>query len=101
MISIKRGAKVNRLQTEMILAVIVANEAYAKYETECVITEGVGGKHGRGSRHYVGYAIDLRTRNLHESWREIVADDIRERLGEQYDVILESDHIHVEFDPKV
>ena len=31
---------------------------------------------------------------------QAIVDKIKDCLGEQYDVVLESDHLHVEFDPK-
>jgi len=100
MIQIKPGAKVNGIQPEMIIALMVANDVYSKYDTPCGITEGTGGKHGTGSLHYVGLAIDIRTRNIVGGKEEFIAQQIRVNLGEQYDVVLESDHIHIEFQPK-
>ena len=100
MIQIKPKARVRGLQPEMILAIMVANDVYAQYDIICVITEGTGAKHRRGSLHYVGLAIDLRTRNIPPNLREPVAQQIRVALGEEYDVVLESDHIHIEFQPK-
>lgn len=100
MIKIKEGAKLNGLQPQMVIALVVASAVYSSYNVDCVLTEGTGGKHGRGSLHYIGNAIDLRTRDLGVSVRSRVADEIREALGEQYDVVLESDHIHIEFQPK-
>ncbi len=101
MISIKEGAKVNGLHAEILLAVSIADGVYSKYGVDCVITSCTGGTHGRGSLHYVGHAIDLRTRDFaSQALKTSVADELRDRLGSQYDVILESDHIHVEYQPK-
>ena len=49
-----------------------------------------------GSLHYQGKAFDLRTWHVIEE----VAKQLRTYLGKDYDVIVEKDHIHVEYDPK-
>ncbi len=100
MIQIKPKARVRGLQPEMILALTVASDVYSQYDVICVVTEGTGGKHSSGSLHYVGLAVDLRTRSIPPNLREPVAQQIRVALGEEYDVVLESDHLHIEFQPK-
>ena len=97
---IKNGASIIGLRSEILLAYMIAEVVYEKYFAECVITEGTGGVDGKASLHYVGSAIDLRTRDFDEGVAEIVASEIRVKLNEQYDVVLESDHIHIEFQPK-
>ena len=69
---------------------------FRKFGVEAVITSGRDGKHKEGSFHYKGQAFDLRT------WHVIdqVAVLLRMYLGKDFDVIVESDHIHVEYDPK-
>jgi hypothetical protein len=76
---------------------------------ELVITEITGGKHGVGSRHFVGLAIDYRRWTLrlrtHPDLDEVdhapeAVRLIAHRLRGQFDVVLEKTHIHVEFDPK-
>jgi len=90
----------------MILASIIVNEAFKKYGKDCVITEGTGSKHGRGSLHYVGLAKDYRINNIKAERYNIVAE-IKANLNDEYDVVLEEypdkpewDHIHIEFQPK-
>ena|SRR3990167_11277587 len=71
------------------------------------VTAGSDGHHGEQSLHYKNLAVDLRTGH---SWSPPLmtpqeAKDIRDelalRLGAGYDVVLEGDHIHAEYDPKV
>lgn len=97
---IKPGVNVLGLAPEILLAVIAAEGIWRDYHGEAVITSGVDGTHGRGSRHYSGMAVDLRTHNISEGNRTYAAERLREALGAQYDVVLEADHVHVEFDPK-
>lgn len=65
-----------------------------------VITSALDSEHRVGSLHYVGLALDYRTRHIPAEQLITIADTIRQRLGEQFDVVLESDHLHVEFQPK-
>lgn len=97
---IKTGVKLNGVKPEIILAIIVIETIYSKWGKELVITEATGGKHGRASLHYVGLAIDIRTNYFTDEEKELVARDLREALGENYDVIVEASHIHIEFQPK-
>ena len=63
---------------------------------EAVITSARDGKHMEGSLHYKGQAIDLRTKHVLEA----LTKKIKEYVGSDYDVVLESEHIHLEWDPK-
>jgi len=53
-----------------------------------------------GSKHYEGMAVDLRTFFFTREEVENVATDLHAELGEDYDVVVEPTHIHVEYDPK-
>lgn len=80
------------------LAWVVA-EAYAEHGFQCVITSGTDGKHGVNSLHYKGLALDFRTRHLPPGVAGKIAARCRERLGNDYDIVVEGDHIHGEYDP--
>lgn len=68
---------------------------------ELEVPHVMDGKHKRGSRHYVGLAADLRIWYIRFPFHpEDFARELREDLGKHYDVILEKDHIHLEYDPK-
>ena len=82
---------------EMILAVRVA---YAKHGKEVVITSGIDGTHSVKSLHYKGRALDFRTRHLTDGERVEVMADLRAALGDDYDVVFEGDHFHIEYDPR-
>ena len=81
------------------LAVIVA-EVMAAHSVQCVITSGTDGKHKAGSLHYADRALDFRSRGQSLPLQELIAKQVRERLGPDYDFIVEGDHYHGEFDPK-
>ena len=107
---IKAGVSVRGLAPEMLIADAVVAAVYQELGAlELVITSIGDGKHGPHSLHTRDplriLAIDyrrwtLRFPNLTPSDRAPEAQRrIQHRLRDQFDVVLESDHLHVEFDP--
>jgi hypothetical protein len=94
MIKVKTGVQPKHL----VIAAALANVSEI-LKLELTITSGTDGKHMPGSKHYTGEALDIRTSNLTRTNRERVLVALKGRLGPQYDVVLEKDHIHVEYDP--
>ena len=88
------------IQTETLLAYVIAQQIYAKYGYDCIITSIVDGTHSRQSLHYVGFAIDLRIRHMEEPHKEEIFKEIKKALTTDYDVVLHSTHIHIEYQPK-
>ena len=100
---IKLGVDLRGLKPQMAIAYTIACEIYRKHAgsaAACVITSGTDGKHGPSSLHYKGLALDLRINTILPEVRPLVERDLKWALGPQFDVVLESDHFHVEFDPK-
>ncbi len=97
---IKPGADITGIRPEIVLAIVLAQPIFAAHGVPLVITSVMEGKHSRGSLHYVGLAVDLRVNDLPPSEWEIVTDQVKAALGPQFDVVLEKDHLHVEFQPK-
>ena len=93
---IKSGVDLRGLSPQMAIAYTIACKCYGQYD--CVITSANDSKHGPNSLHYMGQALDLRTRHLNEQGLQAVFHKLKEALGEQFDVVLESDHIHLEWD---
>ena len=96
----KHSVDLRGLQPQMALAYTIAAACYAKHGHTCVITSASDSKHGPNSLHYCGKALDIRTRDLQGLVKVTLRDEIADALGPQFDVVLESDHIHMEFDPK-
>lgn len=86
------------VQWQMFKAAVIAEEVFKKYGSELVITSAKDGKHRPDSLHYKGLALDLRTWHVSGREGQVVAD-LQRALGDEYDVVAESDHVHVEFDP--
>lgn len=97
---IKNGVDLSCLKVQILLALVIASEIYKEHKHELVITSACDSEHKKASLHYVGFAVDLRTYFFKDREDEKVRDEIKEKLGEQYDVVLEKDHIHIEYQPK-
>ena len=68
---------------------------------ELVVTSARDSMHSAGSLHYYGRAVDLRTNYFKDdSSIRSVAQRLRDTLGPNYDVIVHTTHMHVEYDPK-
>jgi hypothetical protein len=87
------------MRPEILLGVVVANEVWKHNGSAgATITSCIDGKHKRASKHYTGCAVDLRIWNIVDV--EKAAMELRQALTDDYDVVVESDHIHLEYDPK-
>lgn len=100
MIKIKNGVKILGLKPEALLAIAISDGIFTKYLVDCVLTSVTDSKHGRGSFHYLGFAFDLRSRDLTESQKHQVLADLKDALDDEFDVVLESTHFHIEWNPK-
>ncbi len=101
MLSLKAGVKVAGMRPEILLGAVAAERVFEKAGFECTITSCVDGQHMAGSLHAKGAAIDLRTRHVpHAIELRQIVDRIKECLGAEYDVVVETDHLHIEYDPK-
>jgi hypothetical protein len=92
-----------------IEAIVTAAEyAYEKNGApmEVTVTSCNDGHHMPGSLHYENRAVDLRTGMnwvpplLSRAQVQQIIYDMKTVLGKDFDVVLEVDHIHGEYDPK-
>ena len=96
---IKHGVILAGLNRErMRYALMIADKVWKdKGRKEGItITSGLDGTHSAGSEPYYGLAVDLRTRYWGWKKKMKVAQELMNRLGEAYDVVVESNHIHLE-----
>lgn len=82
---------------EMRKALIEAERVWDKHGQELVVTSGMEGTHSAQSLHYYGYAMDLRTNYFTPAQANHAVTELRSRLGNDYDVVLERTHCHVEY----
>jgi len=94
---IKAGVDISRLRPEIRKRLNeIARRVWSIEEKELIITSTYEGNHSEGSLHYANLAVDIRREKL----GDLVRNELRDKLGVNYDVVLASDHIHIEYDPK-
>ena len=98
---IKPDVRVHGISTEILLAAMVVESVLKTYPYSCMITSGIEGQHSNGSRHYIGNALDFRTNHIPQNLLSQVVSQIKAGLTQDYDVVLENDHLHIEFQPKL
>jgi len=93
---LKSGVDISRLNREIRRSLPVVAKILRAHDFELVITETFAGVHGEGSLHYSNDAYDMR--NPSRDLDEIVIE-IEGELGDDFDVVSERTHIHIEYDP--
>jgi len=95
----KAGVDLRTLSAEAWYAAHIADQVHRNIAgREVVITSANDGKHQvERSAHYRGDAIDVRIWYVPDP--QAFADRLREDLGADYVVLLESDHIHIHWNP--
>jgi hypothetical protein len=94
---LKLGVSIERLCDPMRRALSVVEDIWKELgQNEPVVTSTYEGTHMPASLHYVNRAADFR--------KPIDANAavarLKSKLGQDYDVVLEQTHIHIEYDPK-
>lgn len=96
-VSFKSGVNCYGLHPRVWSAMVLCAEiVYQTAGKECVFTSLCDGVHSPNSYHYLLGAFDARTRHLTAEEQEGVAQRLARKLDNQWDVVLESDHLHVE-----
>lgn len=84
---------------EVMNAMAIADALSLKISgKEIVITSLLDGVHSKNSLHYSGNAFDIRVWIYTEKQKKALFYQLRKKLGIDFDVIDESDHLHIEFD---
>ena len=91
------SVRVQGIRPELVVALMITSQVHIEHGREFVITSITDGKHSTTSLHYCGCAFDCRVYGLYD---KDVRDEIKARLNNDYDVILEDNHIHIEFQPR-
>ncbi len=97
---LKSGVRAFGLRPELLLGIIVAQGVWAEHGKILTVTSCTDGKHKAGSLHYKGLAVDFRSNDVGEQEQANLLTALKSRLGSDWDVLLEGDHYHIEFDPK-
>jgi hypothetical protein len=100
---IKDGVDIRGIGTEVTVGLMILEEVLRAHGARCLVTSCRDGKHMAMSRHYVGSAVDVRLASRWVTTGNVdltVLNEARAALGDQFDLILEADHFHLEFDPR-
>jgi len=102
---IKPGADCRGLADAITTKLFIVEQCHryvaGEYGLPLVITCGTDNHADRpGSLHPAGLAIDIRTRHLTFEQVEQLAADLCRYLDADYDVVIETDHLHLEYDPE-
>lgn len=95
----KEGVKltITKAVNELLQAGVAAFTAVNK---PCVVTSGRDGQHQVNSKHYTDAALDFRIFHLQADELHTVVQALKRTLGQDFDVVIEPSHLHVEYDPK-
>jgi len=91
------------MKPEMTGAFSIIDKTFESFGYEAILTSGTEGVHSPNSLHPKGLATDWRTKHMRIDLLQTLASRLKKNLGgdhSEYDVVLESDHVHIEFDPK-
>jgi len=94
---IKAGVDISRLNREIRRSLPRVQVVLDRYDEELTITSTFEGNHGEGSLHYCNDAYDMRKPTEYAYELKV---ELEIKLGKSFDVVSESDHIHIEYDPK-
>lgn len=94
----KKDVRLTGIKVELLLAMGIADDLHVEQlGSQVFITSVRDGKHSRNSKHYLGYAFDVRSRNMTEEEDYRFTETLAARLGPEYYVESEDDHIHIQF----
>ena len=94
----KSDVLISGIKPELVLGILTAYAVWSEHSERFTITSILDSKHKDGSLHYSGLAFDIRVFDLKRATPFNMASALYARLPAGFQVILESDHIHVEFD---
>lgn len=94
----KNGVDARGLYPITLLGMFVAEQVFTECSQRFTITSLRDGTHHPNSLHYKGLAFDIRIFDLRNVSAHKMALKLKDRLPSGFQIALESDHIHVEFD---
>ncbi len=93
---VKAGVDISRLNREIRRSLSLVSAYFRLKSYELIITSTFEGVHSPGSLHYSNDAFDFR---YPESYNTVNRSGLTNELGDDFDVVFEKDHIHIEYDP--
>lgn len=101
MLYFKAGVKMETLSPQIVLGLISVHAIFVEYGYgSLTITSICDGVHKSGSLHYRGNAVDIRTSDMSPIGLKNLVSRVSKCLGDNFDVVLEPTHLHIEYDPR-
>lgn len=97
----KKGVDYQALEPVCKIAVNQLVPVFNKFGYGLTVTSTTDGKHSRSSLHYLGLAFDIRSREIKSANLGQLITAMKQKLqalDRRFQVIVESNHLHVEFD---
>lgn len=94
------AASIRGIKPEMCIAHTLLCFLFSRHQISVRLSCGTDGQHKTASLHYVGFAIDVSLRNVSQKLIAMLHAEMRSVLGDEFDVVREGTHFHVEFQPK-
>jgi len=94
---LKAGVDISRFERNTRRSLNKVAFIFSEARELFIITSTYEGNHGEGSLHYANQAYDVR---LPDDSKLRILAKIKEKLGSDFDVVLERTHYHIEYDPK-
>lgn len=100
-INTKKGVDAKGVCPEMWMGIGVIAAVWQRAALQLTLTSLTDGVHPLGTEHKDGRAVDIRTRDIEPRRVKDLALEVKQILDPLgFDIVIEKDHIHVEYDPK-
>lgn len=97
---VKLGVDVSKLRPEIRRTLKKVERVFVESGYgEAVITDTDGTGHSPSSYHYANQAYDVRLPTMEVQRLNSLLQGLKSACGLDYDVVLEGNHFHVEYDP--
>lgn len=97
MLAIKHGVRLRGIDPVLVIGIIIVADVYTDRGATCTLTSVTDGAHMPNSLHNAGLAADFR---LPDGELDGLGKEVRAGLGRDWDVLIEGDHMHIEYDPR-
>ena len=94
------AASIRGIAPEMCIAHTLLCFLFARHNIAVRLSSGTESRHRTASLHYIGHAIDVSFRNIPQKLISLLHAEMKSVLGDEFDVVAETTHFHVEFQPK-
>lgn len=94
---IRSNVRLAGLCPQLVLGLIVVERLSYNEGLDFVISSVTDGLHSWKSLHYVGHAVDI---VFDQPVGPSFLMALKKSLGSEYDVVNESSHVHIEYQPK-